>query len=96
MNRASAPPPLHRATRAPGTWNADRHDAIWLCGPLYRPDGLIYLLNRYCDPGTGQFVSVDPGLVQTQEPYAYGGGDPVINTDPRGDEWVFKGWMWGC
>ena len=56
------------------------------------PDGLIYLLNRYYDPGTGQFLSVDPDLAQTQEPYVYAGGDPVINTDPTGDEWVFKGW----
>jgi len=59
------------------------------------PDGLIYLLNRYYDPGTGQFLSVDPDLAQTQEPYAYAGGDPVINTDPTGDEWVFRGWTFG-
>ncbi len=26
------------------------------------PDGLIYLLNRYYDPATGQFISVDPAI----------------------------------
>jgi RHS repeat-associated protein len=51
------------------------------------PDELIYLLDRYYDPQTGQFLSVDPDLAQTQEPYAYGGGDPVINSDPTGDDW---------
>ena len=29
------------------------------------PTGLIYLLARYYDPGTGQFISVDPDLAQT-------------------------------
>ena len=48
------------------------------------PDGLIYLLNRYYDPATGQFTSVDPELAQTLQPYAYTGGDPVSETDPTG------------
>jgi RHS repeat-associated protein len=59
------------------------------------PDELIYLLDRYYDPQTGQFLSVDPDLAQTQEPYAYGGGDPVINSDSTGDDWVFLGWTHG-
>jgi RHS repeat-associated protein len=48
------------------------------------PDGLIYLINRYYDPQTGQFLSVDPQLSQTQSPYSYGDDDPVDNTDPTG------------
>jgi RHS repeat-associated protein len=48
------------------------------------PDGLIYLIDRYYDPATGQFISVDPDLSQTQQPYEYTGGDPVNATDPTG------------
>jgi hypothetical protein len=45
--------------------------------------------------GPGLSATADPDLAQTQEPYAYAGGDPVINTDPTGDELVFAGWMFG-
>ena len=48
------------------------------------PDGLIYLINRYYDPSTGQFTSVDPELSTTLEPYSYAAGDPVIDLDPTG------------
>ena len=48
------------------------------------PDGLIYLINRYYDPATGQFISVDPDLAETQQPYSYAAGDPVTLTDPTG------------
>jgi RHS repeat-associated protein len=47
-------------------------------------DGLIYLINRYYDPAEGQFISVDPDLSQTGEPYAYTGGDPLAEKDPDG------------
>jgi RHS repeat-associated protein len=50
------------------------------------PDGLIYLINRYYNPQTGQFISVDPDLSQTLLPYAYTDGDPVTDTDPTGLE----------
>jgi RHS repeat-associated protein len=49
------------------------------------PDGLVYLVNRYYDPATGQFMSVDPDLAQTQQPYQYTGDNPVNETDPTGD-----------
>jgi RHS repeat-associated protein len=48
------------------------------------PTGLMYLLNRYYDPATGQFISVDPALTQTRQPYEYASGNPVSNTDPSG------------
>jgi RHS repeat-associated protein len=50
------------------------------------PTGLIYLLARYYEPGTGQFISVDPDLAQTLAPYAYTNGNPVTGTDPTGLE----------
>lgn len=51
------------------------------------PTGLLYLLNRYYNPGTGQFISVDPAITQTLQPYAYADGDPVSLTDPTGLGW---------
>ncbi len=48
------------------------------------PTGLIYLVNRYYDPSTGQFLSVDPLVGVTDQPYQYVGGDPVNFTDPTG------------
>jgi RHS repeat-associated protein len=49
------------------------------------PTGLIYLINRYYDPTTGQFTSLDPAVDSTLQPYAYAAGDPIINTDPTGE-----------
>ena len=54
-------------------------------GAYTDPTGLMYLINRYYDPGTGQFISLDPDVRQTQQPYAYANGNPVSNTDPSGD-----------
>ena len=48
------------------------------------PSGLIYLINRYYDPATGQFISVDPEVNITGQPYAYVSGDPMNTTDPDG------------
>lgn len=48
------------------------------------PTGLIYLINRYYDPVTGQFISVDPAVGQTLQPFEYAAGNPVSNTDPDG------------
>jgi RHS repeat-associated protein len=46
--------------------------------------GLLYLRARDYDPATGQFLTVDPALDSTHQPYAYAGNDPVLNTDPTG------------
>jgi RHS repeat-associated protein len=48
------------------------------------PTGLIYLTNRYYDPATGQFLSADPEVRSTQEPYGYAYANPVSNSDPSG------------
>ena len=41
-------------------------------------------MGRYYDPATGQFLSVDPLVDQTGQPYSYVGDDPVDNVDPSG------------
>jgi hypothetical protein len=49
---------------------------------------LVYLRARDYDPATGQFLSVDPEVDTTDQPYAYAGNDPVSLTDPSGlDFW---------
>jgi RHS repeat-associated protein len=48
------------------------------------PTGLIYLINRYYDPKSGQFISVDPLIIATLQPYFYAGDNPVSSTDPTG------------
>ena len=53
-------------------------------GSYSDPTGLTYLINRYYEPSTGQFISVDPLVIQTAQPYAYTGGDPVNLSDPSG------------
>jgi RHS repeat-associated protein len=49
------------------------------------PTGLSYLIDRYYDPATGQFPTVDPLLELSGEPYAYATDNPVDLTDPGGD-----------
>jgi RHS repeat-associated protein len=46
--------------------------------------GLIYLIHRYYDPTTGQFLSIDPDVAASGEAYAYAGDDPLNATDPTG------------
>jgi len=46
--------------------------------------GLVYDQARWYDPSTGQFVSQDPMVDQTLQPYAYASGNPVDNRDPTG------------
>jgi hypothetical protein len=42
------------------------------------------VVDRYYDPTTDQFLSVDPDVVETGQPYAYTGDDPLNATDPLG------------
>ena len=45
---------------------------------------VAYLNNRHHDPTLGQFLSVDPLVVKTGEPYVYGAGNPTTYSDPTG------------
>ncbi|HEX7246309.1 MAG TPA: RHS repeat-associated core domain-containing protein [Solirubrobacterales bacterium] len=60
-------------------------------GGQYRSEdtGLIYLRARVYDPGTAQFMSVDPLVTGTEAPYFYAGDSPVNMGDPGGaiPEW---------
>jgi RHS repeat-associated protein len=50
--------------------------------------GLVYLIHRYYDPATAQFMSVDPAVAATGQPYIYTDGNPVNRTDPTGEKQV--------
>jgi len=54
-------------------------------GEYLDPDtGLYNLRARWYDPSTASFLSPDPALLVTGEPYSYGSGDPLSYTDPLG------------
>jgi RHS repeat-associated protein len=57
---------------------------VGFTGAYTDPTGLLYLINRYYDPATGQFVSVDPMVNETRDTYAYTGDDPLNEVDPSG------------
>ncbi len=46
----------------------------------------VFLNNRYHDPTTGIFLSVDPLVSKTSQPYLYAGGNPTTLSDPSGLE----------
>jgi RHS repeat-associated protein len=45
---------------------------------------IVYLLNRYYDPSTDQFLSIDPDVAETGQPYVYTNDDPLNSADPLG------------
>jgi RHS repeat-associated protein len=45
---------------------------------------LVYLIHRYYDTVTGQFLSVDPLENMTQAGYSYAADNPLDGTDPSG------------
>ena len=46
--------------------------------------GGLFLNNRYHDPALGSFISVDPLVTSTGQPYIYAGGNPTTYSDPSG------------
>jgi RHS repeat-associated protein len=46
--------------------------------------GLYYLQARYYNPTLGQFLTVDPLVNTTGQPYAYALGSPLMGGDPTG------------
>ncbi len=46
--------------------------------------GFIYLRARTYDPATAEFLTIDPALAVTNEPYTYTGDNPLNGTDLTG------------
>ncbi len=72
--------PYGEVASTSGTWTTP----FGYAGGYTDPTGLIYLINRYYDAQTGQFVSVDPLVGMTGAAYGYVGGNPVNGVDPMG------------
>lgn len=53
-------------------------------GAYTDPNGLIYLINRYYDPSTGQFLSLDPIASVSNQPYGYANENPANEDDTSG------------
>jgi RHS repeat-associated protein len=89
--RAAAPPRRHDVgllktfcRRPPRVRTAHRAGHPRCPSHRRRATEIASPVNRYYDPGTGQFLSVDPLVNLTEQPYQYAGDDPVNNTDPTG------------
>jgi RHS repeat-associated protein len=55
------------------------------CGQyLDTESGFYYLRARYYDSSTGQFLSRDPIISLTRQPYLYDRGSPINGSDPDG------------
>jgi RHS repeat-associated protein len=52
--------------------------------------GLIYMRARTYDPKTCQFLTIDPALIETGEPYAYAGDNPLNAADADGEQVVTR------
>jgi hypothetical protein len=50
-------------------------------------------VDRYYDPATAQFISVDPLVAETQSPYGYTGDDPLNGADPDGLSFWDPSWL---
>ncbi|WP_307841786.1 RHS repeat-associated core domain-containing protein [Salinibacterium sp. SWN167] len=67
------------------THTGTRDSAFGFSGNLTDVDtGLIYMRARDYDPRTGQFLTVDPALYFTGDPYAYVSNNPLLRIDPTG------------
>jgi RHS repeat-associated protein len=68
------------------TSNTGARSAFGFSGNWTDPStGLVYLRARDYDPATGQFLTVDPLVDTTLQPYAYAGNNPLQATDPTGE-----------
>jgi len=51
-----------------------------------RGKSVLFLNNRHYEPTTGVFISVDPLVTMTGQPYIYGAANPITYSDPNGLE----------
>lgn len=79
-----------------GFWNYDAYGTLASGNPTSAfgyagqysdaNSGLSDLRARWYEPSTGEFTTVDPALIETDQPYSYADDDPVNNWDPTGDD----------
>ena len=76
-------PRIRRAHGSP----AQADYSAWCPRHWARTRRTVTFINRYYDPTTAQFISIDPLVSETAEPYSYAGGDPLNRSDPLGLTW---------
>ena len=64
--------------------DADSVTSFGFAGGYQDVTNLIYLVHRFYDQATGQFLSVDPYLTTTGQSYIYAMNNPVNNSDYLG------------
>jgi len=82
----------HRQTAGGGSQRRRSRARFQPCAFLHAPERTVH---RYYDPTTGEFLTVEPEVATTRQPYLYAGEDPVNETDPSGmqctsTEWVIE------
>jgi len=61
------------------------------------PNGLIATDHRLYDPTIGRFLTIDPLLDHTKDPYGYGAANPATFADPSGlcaPDFCWSEWDW--
>jgi hypothetical protein len=53
-----------------------------------RPRAVSSVVNRYYDPTTDQFLSIDPDVAAANQPYVFANDNPLNATDPEGNFWA--------
>ena len=78
----------HRPTSSAARRQPDSYSRLACSGSvpvsLSWPHSRERRINRYYDPVTGQFISVDPNVIATGAPYAYVADNPINAVDPLG------------
>ena len=74
------------------TYNGGQYDNAYKFNGKELDDAtqMYYYGARYYDPRISIFVSLDPLVEQTFEPYSYVGNNPIMFTDPTG--MIAEGW----
>ncbi len=70
--------------RTIATTGTSRSPFLYAGGYRDVESGLYYLVHRYYDPRTAQFLTTDPALDISKSPYGYVGNDPINGRDPGG------------
>ena len=65
-------------------------------GSYADPTGLLYLINRYYDPATNEFLSIDPLVRMTGQAYVFESDDTLNTEDPLGDGFWQTLRTYGC
>jgi RHS repeat-associated protein len=85
LNEASAEVKISRGVGQEANFPGSRVTPFGFQGSYADSTGLIYLIKRYYDPTTDQFLSIDPDVAATDQPYVFTNDNLLNAADPLGD-----------